>query len=133
MAAFYSVKPKVSTTTSVPRILKVIKPVEVVRGASIAHMKLTSEQGDAMAAAWVAGRVIVHPTIDLACSVFGTSYSSVIKMRGRRGNRPNTSFWLGLAAGGWENLSEAEHVAFAIKYEAELWHALEHLTDFHRD
>jgi hypothetical protein len=130
MSAFYSVKPKPSIATSaIPKILKIIKPAAIFRGASLARRKMSPEQRAELAARWLNGQLLVLPTIELACDVFKTHYAAVVKARGRCGNRPLWNWWLGVTARGWLNLDDEQKAAFAAANEASLWRALERVLD----
>jgi hypothetical protein len=135
--ALYSLKDlksKLSATTSaIPKILKVIKPVGIFRGASIAHRRMGPEQRAELAARWLNGQLLVLPTITLACAVFGTNYPSIVKARGRRGNKPHWNMWLGVLARAWMSCDEEQHAAFARAFEPQLWKALERVADIQSD
>jgi hypothetical protein len=120
MAAFYALKPKPSITTSAPKILGVIKPVKIVRGASHGHRKLTPDQAAKGAADWLDGLAFYFPTMTDVCAKFGTYYSAVVKARGKRGNRPRPDMWLGVLSRAWVNCDE-------------LWKALERVADIQTD
>jgi hypothetical protein len=133
--ALYSLKDlksKLSATTSaIPKILGLTKPVGILRGASIAHRRMGPEQRAELAARWLNGQLLVLPTITIACIVFRTNYASIVKARGRRGNRPHWNWWLGVTTRGWLNLDDEQKAAFAAANEASLWRALERATDQH--
>jgi hypothetical protein len=133
MAAFYALKSKPSITTSAPKILGVIKPVKIFRGASLAHRKLAPDQAAKGAADWLDGEAFYFPTMTDACRKFGTYYSAVVAARGKRGNRPNPSMWLGILARAWVNCDEEQRAAFARAFEPGLWKALERVIDVQSD
>jgi hypothetical protein len=122
-----------STTSAIPKILGIIKPTGIFRGASLAHRRMTPEQRAELAARWLNGQLLVLPTITLACVVFKTNYASIIKARGRRGNRPHWNMWLGVLARAWSNCDEEQRAAFARAFEPGLWKALERVTDVQHD
>jgi hypothetical protein len=136
MSAFYSVKPKPTTTFSAPKILKVIKPAAVTRVVSVKHWrsKMTQEQRTEQAAKWLDGKLLVLPTITLACVVFRTNYASIIAARsGRRGNKPHWNMWLGFLARAWMSCDEEQRASFACTFESDLWKSLERVTDVQHD
>jgi hypothetical protein len=49
------------------------RPLRVIRGASIAHRRLTPQQSAVEAADVYAGRVILQPTLQQAAQIFGVS------------------------------------------------------------
>jgi hypothetical protein len=135
MKALYSLRPKASSVTSAPEILRIIKPATVVRAVSIAHhnCKLDHDQLAQLGANWLDGTVLMLPSITLVGDFLGVGYAAITEARGKRGNRPDPSMWLGLMARCWLNTSPEEHAIFAAAYEASLWHALECTTDVQRE
>jgi hypothetical protein len=129
--ALYSVRAKHSITSSAPKILGLIKPIKILRGASLAHRKLTPDQAAKRAAGWLDGGLFYFPTVTDACALFGTYYSAVIRVRRRRGNKPRPDMWLGVLARAWVNCDEEQRATFAAAFEPGLWHALEHVVDHH--
>jgi hypothetical protein len=79
-----------------------------------------------MAADWLDGAAMVVPTMKLAAEMFGVSYPLITSMRQDRGWAP-VPMPLGLLTLGWMHATDAERAAFASKFEAEVWRALEHV------
>ena len=102
-----------------------IHPVKTIKAHSLAHFALGTNDRAWLGRKWVDGNVIVVPTVKLASHVFSVSEQLIARMK----RTPSTSMSLGCLAWGWLKSSKAERVAFAAEYEAELWAALEHVTD----
>jgi hypothetical protein len=134
MTAFYSMRPKASTTLVAPKISGVIEPVLFIGGAAAAHFKFDADEAAKFAGQRLDGKVIILPTMAQVCEDHGTYPAAVIRARGgKRSSIPPASFWLNLTAAGLEHLGEAERVVLAYRYETDLWRALEHVVDIQRD
>jgi hypothetical protein len=132
MRSLYSVS---SATSHSSLFTPQIQPLEVVRGASLAHLKgeLDADRRAEGAARWLDGDLLVLPTITQAGSVFNTYHAAIVEARGHGGSSPKPSFWLKLVACGFEHCSDVDRAVFAGAYEAGLWRALERATDKHND
>jgi hypothetical protein len=132
MKTFYTTRPSASIGISASKTVKVVEPIRVIRAVSVAHSKLEPLQLAQLGADWLDGRVFMLPSISLCSDALGVGYSAIVEARGKQGNRPDQSIWLRLMVRSWMNCSHAEQAVFTSAKEAEVWRALEHVTD-HRD
>jgi hypothetical protein len=104
-----------------------VRPVQIVKAVSLAHRKAGKFEAARGAAAWVDGRALLDPTIELASEVFDVSYPLIADARVQLGLRP-FSRPLGLLALGWSKASPAEKDAFTRANLTAIWVAIERVT-----
>jgi hypothetical protein len=111
--------------TAAPRVQArfSIEPIEVISAVSLAHrQRIEPWERGRMAAAWVDGRALVIPTVELASNVFGVSYPLIRK------ERCPASLSLKLLAYGWEASTRAERERFIRENLLSVWTAIERVT-----
>jgi hypothetical protein len=109
-------------TAAAPRYFPQIEPIQVLRAASLAHRQLPAWRNGQHAAAWVDGRAILIPTVELACDVFDVSYPLVAKERCPASLPPK------LLAYGWEASTVGERDRFIRENLLQVWTAVERVT-----
>ena len=134
MTSFYTVRPKASIGISTSKIVKVVEPLVIMKGASlaarIAHDGMSPDQCAKGAARCSLGAALVLPTMTTLCEQFGTYYAAVVAARNQLGAYRKEDFWLRMALRGWMNCNDDQKAILASIKEKEFWHALEHAADY---
>jgi hypothetical protein len=93
-----------------------------LRAASLAHRELPAWHRGQLAAAWVDGRAVLIPTVELASNVFDVSYPLIAK------ERCPASLPLKLLAYGWQASAASERERFLRENLIPVWDTIDRIT-----
>src|SRR5215831_13422304 len=97
-------------------------PMRVLKADSIAHMDLTPTEKAGYTVSWVAHKLILLPTFELASYAFGVSQQLITQARK---HQEPASLPAGMLAWGLLTATPDERTAVFAKYESLIWAALD--------
>jgi hypothetical protein len=101
-------------------------PIKILKAHSLAHLNLTAAEKAKFAASWIANRLMLLPTVELAATAFGVSQQLISQ---HRKLQSDASLAAGMLAFGLLIASTEGRDAVFAQYESLIWAGLERVTD----